>query len=478
MAGIYQPGEEKVLSGAYSFLKSFIEEQTTPGLRGKLALPIVADWGPIGEFVRVRNKQAAVNIFGEVEDFDLIWADSIRPSSISIRPTQVLLYRLAGASAKKAFLILVGPSGDCIRVEAKYEGEFGNRLKVAVQPNLMDAALIDILIYLDAELVESQTGATNAELVAAFAGSEYVTLTKISDELPIPNAGTNLADGDSGKSVEATKYTDYLDKLITKKGEYGVFTLGVADAALNAAAQDWTDEQRYKGNYIKFVFGGDANRDKNKADIIQASKDANHMAVINVGSGVKWRGKTYSSSKVAVYIASLAAAMPLNYTMALYITNFDEVTVEWDQDTDLIDLIEAGTLMLSKDNDKVIIQEPVNTLTVPGPDQSSDFGKIRVVDTFDSILLAEEEAGKEWIRKQPNTNSPARRAAFCQMMKEKVFAPLAAIEVIAPDYEYMEDPLYYGQDAIYTPKRSAGHFVAGFRHQDALEKIYTYNKAK
>jgi hypothetical protein len=471
MAGAYQPGEEKVLSGAYSYLKSFIEEQTTPGLRGKVALPIVADWGPVGEFITARNKTVAESTFGEVEEFDLIWA-------ADPRPVEVLLYRVAGSSAKRAFLILRGPTGDAIRIEAKYEGELGNRLKVVVQPNLLDSSKIDILIYLDAELVEKQTGGTNDELVDAFATSQYVKLTKISDELPISNAGENLQGGDSGKTVEATKYTAYLNALATKKGKYGVFTLGVADPALNAAAQDWTDQQRVLGNYIKFVFGGDEARDKDKNAIKQASRDANHMAIINVGSGVKWRGRTYHSYKTAIFVASLMAAMPLDYTMALYVTKFDGLTVEWEQDTDLIELVEAGVLMFNMDNDKVIIQEPVNTLTIPGPNQSMDFRKIRVVDTFDTILLGEEEAGKAWIRQQPNTNSPARRQAFCQMMKHDVFRPLAALEVIAPDYEYIENPEYHGENAIYTPKREAGHFIAGFRHQDALEKIYTYNKAK
>ena len=471
MAGKYQPGEEKVLSGAYSFLKSFIEEQTTPGLRGKLALPIVADWGPIGEFVTVRNKTSAEKKFGKVEDFDLIWA-------ADPQPTEVLLYRVAGNSAAAANAILKSGAIDVLKVEAKYKGELGNHLKVVVQPNLLDGTKVDVLIYKDAELVESQTGGTNDELVTAFANSEYVVLTKLTDTLPDPTAGTNLTGGDSGKSVEATKYTAYQNALATQKGKFGVFTLGIADPALNAAAQDWTDQQVALGNYIRFVYGGDSTRDQNKAAMIQSSKDANNMAVVNCGSGFKWKGKTYPSAKLAVYIAALMAAMPLNYTMALYITPFDALTVEWDQDTDLIELVQAGVLMLNMDNGKVIIQEPVNTLTTPGPDQSKEFGKIRVADTMFTILHAEEEAAKEWVRQQPNSNSQARRAAFCQMMKETVFKPLAAIEVIAADYEYIEDPEYHGPDPIYTPARNAGHFIAGFRHQDALEKIYTYNKAK
>lgn len=471
MAGQYQPGEEKVLSGAYSYLESFIEEQTTPGLRGKFALPIVADWGPIGEFVTVRNRPTAEKIFGKVDDFELIWA-------ADPKPTEVLLYRVAGSSAAAASVTLKNGTTDVLKVEAKYKGEFGNKLKIVVQPNLLDNTKVDVLLYKDAELVESHTGGTNDELVSAFAFSDYVVLTKLADDLPAPTAGTNLSGGDSGKSVEATKYTDYLNVLLTKKGQFGVFTLGVSDPAINAAAQDWVDLQRQQGNYIKFVFGGDATRDQNKAAIKQASKDANHMAVVNVGSGVKWKGKEYPSSKVAIYIGALMAAIPLNYTLALYITPFDELTKEWDQDTDLIELIEAGTLMLNTDNGSVIIQEPVNTLTVPGPDQSKEFGKIRVVDTLDAILLAEEEAGKKWIRQQPNSNSPARRRAFAEMIKRTVFKPLADLEVIAPDYEYYEDPEYHGPEATKVPARNAGHFIAGFRHQDALEKIYTHNRAK
>ncbi|GED54934.1 phage tail protein [Brevibacillus borstelensis] len=470
MAGLYQPGEEKALSGVYSFLKSFIKEQTTMGIRGKLALPIVAHWGPIGEFVTVRTKASAQKIFGATEEFELIWASDPHP-------TEVLLYRVAGESAAAASATLKGAATEVLKVEAKHKGELGNSLKVVVQPNLIDHTKIDVLVYRGAELVDNQTGGTVDELVEAFQGSEFVVLKKLADGLPDPTAGVILSGGNSGTSVEATKYTAYQNALATQKGKFGVFTLGIADPALNAAAEDWTKQQCEIGNYVKFVFGGDSNRDKDKKATMKASTDANHMAVVNVGSGVHWRGKTYHSAKLAIYIASLMASMPLNYTMALYITPFESLTVEWDEATDLIEMVQAGALMLNTDNNRVIIQEPVNTLTIPGPNQSKDYGKIRVADTFHTILHAEEKAGKEWIRQQPNSNSPARRAAFCQMMKREVFKPLAMLEVIADDYEYIEDPDYHGDNAIYTPARNAGHFIAGFRHQDALEKIYIYNKS-
>ncbi|MDH6351927.1 phage tail sheath N-terminal beta-sandwich domain-containing protein [Brevibacillus sp. 1238] len=471
MAGQFQPGEDKVLSGVYSFLKSFIKEQTTIGNRGKLALPIVADWGPIGEFVTVRSKISAEKIFGITEAFNLIWA-------ADPFPTEVLLYRVAGDSAATASVVLKNGETDVLRVEAKYKGEAGNKLKVVVQPSLLDANQTELLVYRGFELVDSRTGKTVDELVAAFADSEFVVLKKLTDTLPASTAGVSLSGGNSGTSVEATKYTTYQSALATQKGKYGVFTLGIADPALNAAAEDWTKQQNVLGNYIKFVFGGDEARDKSKQATTKASTDVNHMAVVNVGSGARWKGKTYPSSKVAIYVAAIMASLPLNYTMALYITPFESLTVEWDPDTDLTDMVQAGVLMLNMDNDKVIIQEPVNTLTIPGPDQSREFGKIRVADTFHTILHAEEKAGKDWIRQQPNSNSPARRAAFCQMMKQEVFRPLAALEVIAADYEYIEDPDYHGDNAIYTPARNAGHFIAGFRHQDALEKIYIYNQAK
>ncbi|MFE1631052.1 phage tail sheath N-terminal beta-sandwich domain-containing protein [Brevibacillus reuszeri] len=471
MAGQFQPGEDKVLSGVYSFLKSFIKEQTTIGNRGKLALPIVADWGPIGEFVTVRSKPSAEKIFGAAEELDLVWAAD--PS-----PTEVLLYRVAGENAAAANVVLKNGENEVLRIEAKHKGKAGNNLKVVVQPSLLDASRTEILIYRGFELVDSRTGKTVDELVSAFTDSEFVTLKKLTDTLPDVTAGVSLTGGNSGTSVEATKYTAYQNALATQKGKYGVFTLGIADPALNAAAEDWTKQQNALGNYVKFAFGGDETRDKNKQNIMKASTDVNHMAVVNVGSGARWKDKTYTSSKVAIYIASLMASLPLNYTMALYITPFESLTNEWDPDTDLIEMVQAGVLMLNLDNRQVIIQEPVNTLTIPGPDQSKDFGKIRVADTFHTILHAEEKAGKDWIRQQPNSNSPAKRAAFCQMMKREVFRPLATLEVIANDYEYIEDPEYHGDDPIYTPARNAGHFIAGFRHQDALEKIYIYNKAK
>ncbi|WP_400162922.1 phage tail sheath N-terminal beta-sandwich domain-containing protein [Brevibacillus sp. TJ4] len=470
MAGQYQPGEEKALSGVYTFLKSFIKEATTIGNRGKLALPIVAHWGPIGEFVTVRSKASAQRIFGTTDEFDLIWA-------ADPYPTEVLLYRVAGESAAAASAILKNSETDVLRVEAKYKGEAGNDLKVVVQPSLLDPTMTELLIYRGFELVDSQAGKTVDELVSAFAYSEFVVLKKLADLIPDPTTGVTLAGGDSGTEVEALKYTAYQNALATQKGKYGVFTLGIADPALNAAAEDWTKQQNALGNYVKFVFGGDEARDKNKQTIMKASTDVNDMAVVNVGSGVYWKGKAYASAKLAIYIASLMASLPLNYTMALYITPFDGLTKEWDPDTDLIEMVQAGVLMLNMDNKQVIIQEPVNTLTIPGPDQSIDFGKIRVADTFHTILQAEEKAGKDWIRQQPNSNSPARRAAFCQMMKQEVFRPLAMLEVIADDYEYIEDPDYHGENPIYTPARNAGHFIAGFRHQDALEKIYIYNKA-
>lgn len=471
MPGEYKPGEEKELSGSYSFLKAFVEEHTTPGLRGKLALPIIADWGPVGEFVTVKNKAEALLHFGAVEDFDLIYAAEPKPS-------EVLLWRAAGASAKAASAVLKSATDtDSLQVDAFYKGSDGNRIRIVVQPDILDETKTEILVYFDAEMVASYVGTSNDDFVQINTTSKLVKITKMSDDIPAASAGVNLTAGDSGRTVEATAYTAYLSALETKRGKFGVFTLGITDPALNAAAQQWTDEQVLEGNYIRFVSGGDDTRDQNKEQTAQASLDANHLAVHNVGAGIEWNGKQYPSSKVAVYMAALISAMPLNYTMALFITPFDRVTKEWGK-TDLIDLVKAGTLMLTMDNDKVIIQEPVNTLTKPSADQSEEFGKIRVVDTLFTIRMAEEELGKAWVRSQPNSNNQIRRLAFARRVLDEVFKPLADLEVIEPDYEYIEDPQYHGEDAVFKPARNAGYFIAAFKHLDALEKIYSYNQSK
>ena len=197
--------ENKDLPGAYINFVSAASASAVLSERGTATMPLELDWGVEGEVFEVTNEdfqKRSMRIFGYSADnekmkglFDLFMGAST-----------LYAYRLngGGKKAENAF------------ATALYGGIRGNDLKIVIQKNVDDESLFDVMTYLGTVLVDSQTVASAAALVA----NDYVKF-KTSSTLAV-TASTPLTGGTNG-TADGASHQAYLDKIES----YSYNTMGV-----------------------------------------------------------------------------------------------------------------------------------------------------------------------------------------------------------------------------------------------------------
>lgn len=187
--------QNKTLPGAYINFISVATATANLGDRGYAAMALDLDWGVDGEIFEVTSENLqkdSLKIFGY--DYTSDKLKGLRDLFRNI--TTLYAYKLTsgGVKASNAF------------ATAKYVGVRGNDIKIAIQANVDEPTKFDVLTYIDATLVDAQTVATVAELVA----NEFVTFN--TDATLEVTASTPLSGGTNG-TVDTSAHQTFLDKI-------------------------------------------------------------------------------------------------------------------------------------------------------------------------------------------------------------------------------------------------------------------------
>lgn len=200
--------QNKVLPGTYINFSSVAKASATLSERGYAAMPLLLDWGPENQVFTVTNGDFQKN---SLKIFGYAYADkAMLPLRELFQYTQTLYaFRLNGGGAKAENTFCT----------AKYSGTVGNRLSTVIAVNVDDASLFDVSTYYDTTLVETQTVADAAGLVA----NDFVTFK--ADAVLAETARTPLENGTNG-TAEAAAFQTFLDKIES----YSFNTLGCPSA--------------------------------------------------------------------------------------------------------------------------------------------------------------------------------------------------------------------------------------------------------
>ena len=187
--------QNKVLPGTYINFVSAAAATASLSDRGICTMPLELDWGPDEQVFTVTNEDFQKNskmIFGYAYDSDKL--KGLR--DLFINAVTLYAYRL-NSGGKKA-------SSDI--AEARYAGTRGNDITISVSKNVDEPSKFDVVTYLDASKVDSQTVANAKELAA----NDYVVF-KADAELTVA-AGIKLSDGTNG-TTSGESHQKYLDKI-------------------------------------------------------------------------------------------------------------------------------------------------------------------------------------------------------------------------------------------------------------------------
>lgn len=339
--------QNKVLPGAYINFVSLATATATLSDRGYATMPLELDWGIEGEVFEVTNadfQKNSMKIFGY--DYTNEKLKGLRDLFKNI--TTLFAYRLNGDGVKASNTFAT----------AKYAGTRGNDIKIQVQVNVDDDSLFDVNTYLGTVMVDSQTVAKAADLVA----NDYVTF-KSSAELS-STAGTPLEDGTNG-DVTGTNHQAYLDKIES----YSFNAMGVV-----------TTENTIKSLYDAFC---KRMRDEvgAKFQVILYNKASDYEGVINVKNKTSDEG--WSEASLVYWVTGISAGCAVNKSNLnkVYDGEF-AVNVDYTQ-TQLTKAIQAGEFTLHQVGDDIRVLEDINSLVTETETKAyifKDNQTIRVID--------------------------------------------------------------------------------------------------
>lgn len=339
--------QNKVLPGAYINFVSLATATATLSDRGYATMPLELDWGIEGEVFEVTNadfQKNSMKIFGY--DYTNEKLKGLRDLFKNI--TTLFAYRLNGDGVKASNTFAT----------AKYAGTRGNDIKIQVQVNVDDDSLFDVNTYLGTVMVDSQTVAKAADLVA----NDYVTF-KSSAELS-STAGTPLEGGTNG-DVTGTNHQAYLDKIES----YSFNAMGVV-----------TTENTIKSLYDAFC---KRMRDEvgAKFQVILYNKASDYEGVINVKNKTSDEG--WSEASLVYWVTGISAGCAVNKSNLnkVYDGEF-AVNVDYTQ-TQLTKAIQAGEFTLHQVGDDIRVLEDINSLVTETETKAyifKDNQTIRVID--------------------------------------------------------------------------------------------------
>ena len=339
--------QNKVLPGAYINFVSLATATATLSDRGYATMPLELDWGIEGEVFEVTNadfQKNSMKIFGY--DYTNEKLKGLRDLFKNI--TTLFAYRLNGDGVKASNTFAT----------AKYAGTRGNDIKIQVQVNVDDDSLFDVNTYLGTVMVDSQTVAKAADLVA----NDYVVF-KSSAELS-STAGTPLEGGTNG-NVTGTNHQAYLDKIES----YSFNAMGVV-----------TTENTIKSLYDAFC---KRMRDEvgAKFQVILYNKASDYEGVINVKNKTSDEG--WSEASLVYWVTGISAGCAVNKSNLnkVYDGEF-AINVDYTQ-TQLTKAIQAGEFTLHQVGDDIRVLEDINSLVTETETKAyifKDNQTIRVID--------------------------------------------------------------------------------------------------
>ena len=338
--------QNKVLPGAYINFVSLANASATLSDRGIATMPLVLDWGVEGAVFEVTNadfQKNSMKVFGYAYNHEKM--KGLRDLFSNI--TTLYAYRLNGGGAKATNTYAT----------AKFGGVRGNDLKIIIQKNVDDETMFDVKTVMDTTVVDTQTVANAADLVA----NDFVTWK--TGDIAV-TAGVALTGGTNG-TVDGTAHQTYLDKIES----YPFNALGVD-----------TTEDSVKTLYVNFC---KRLRDEvgSKFQAVIYNKPADYEGVVNVKNKVTDEG--WNESALVYWVTGIVAGCAVNKSNLnrIYDGGFT-VDVDYTQNQ-LIKAIQAGEFALHKVGSDIRVLEDVNSLVTTSDtkgDVFKDNQTIRVID--------------------------------------------------------------------------------------------------
>lgn len=340
--------QNKDLPGAYINFISAASANAALSERGIATMPLDLDWGVDGEVFEVTNgdfQKNSMEIFGYEYTNDKL--KGLRDLFLNTKTLYAYKLTSGGAKAANDF------------ATALYTGVRGNDIKITIQENADDASLFDVKTVVGTTIVDEQTVAKAADLVA----NKFVTWKDA--ELTV-TAATPLSGGSNG-AVDGAAYQAYLDKIES----YTYNTMGVV-------VTDETTKTLF-ASFVKRL------RDEMgiKFQLVLYNKAADYYGTINVKNKVTDEG--WSEASLVYWVTGVSAGCEVNRSNQNKVYN-GEFTVDTNYtQNQLAAAIKAGEFTLHKVGSDVRVLEDINSMVTTSDTQGDIFKDNQTIRVIDQI---------------------------------------------------------------------------------------------
>lgn len=340
--------QNKDLPGAYINFISAASANAALSERGIATMPLNLDWGVDGEIFEVTNgdfQKNSMEIFGYEYTNDKL--KGLRDLFLNTKTLYAYKLTSGGVKAANDF------------ATALYTGVRGNDIKITIQKNADDARLFDVKTVVGTTVVDEQTVAKAADLVA----NKFVTWKDA--ELTV-TAATPLSGGSNG-TVDGAAYQAYLDKIES----YTYNTMGVV-------VTDETTKTLF-ASFVKRL------RDEMgiKFQLVLYNKAADYYGTINVKNKVTDEG--WSEASLVYWVTGVSAGCEVNKSNQNKVYN-GEFTVDTNYtQNQLAAAIKAGEFTLHKVGSDVRVLEDINSMVTTSDTQGDIFKDNQTIRVIDQI---------------------------------------------------------------------------------------------
>lgn len=340
--------QNKDLPGAYINFISAASANAALSERGIATMPLDLDWGVDGEIFEVTNgdfQKNSMEIFGYEYTNDKL--KGLRDLFLNTKTLYAYKLTSGGVKAANDF------------ATALYTGVRGNDIKITIQKNADDARLFDVKTVVGTTVVDEQTVAKAADLVA----NKFVTWKD--GELTV-TAATPLSGGSNG-TVDGAAYQAYLDKIES----YTYNTMGVV-------VTDETTKTLF-ASFVKRL------RDEMgiKFQLVLYNKAADYYGTINVKNKVTDEG--WSEASLVYWVTGVSAGCEVNKSNQNKVYN-GEFTVDTNYtQNQLAAAIKAGEFTLHKVGSDVRVLEDINSMVTTSDTQGDIFKDNQTIRVIDQI---------------------------------------------------------------------------------------------
>lgn len=458
LKGNWDENNKQDIPGFYNRFRTVAKNTIKVGPNGTYAMPVKANWGPVGIPTKIDSEKLLISTFGNDENYT---AYRLGMLALLGSPKELLLYRIADGSEHIAEVKLKNAdNADLLVLSSKYPTT--RKFNVTVKSNLIDSTKKDLILYEEnKKLVEFKELADSIDDIVIAINSnllnEYIIASKVDGTTGTLDNIANVAftgGNDGCTSITNENYLTAMDTL--ERYDFDGFTLdGVTDEQLQTSVCTWISTLKENGTDVLGFVGGDGKGVDAIEKANTRSRAFGNENLINWGCDGIYQGKTYTPAEVAVYIGALAMGQKLQESLCNQETIFEETNTKLKRE-EIKTCLESGTMIFTKDDGKMVIVDDKNTYTKYTDEKNKILGYVRAVRFLNTVNKDTTIKGIKYLGKQINDELgqiaviSALSAYFEEMAKERIITDDFIVEVDKELQATAEnDEFYWRWDAMY-----------------------------